>query len=621
MKKFVLYFLLLPILFYPQEKSKIIYRNETITINSNNIFEIQSLVSESRAISKSKNTEEYSIHLPFDSFNEISNIKGSTLIVKTNKKKTLNPYSIATIDAEQKNIFKSDNKYKYFVLPDVEDNSIIEYSYKNKLKEPHFLSYFRFQNFIKTESSKLQIIFDSSVEIGYKIFGNHQEKIVFTKTKDGNKDIYTWEAKDIPEFEREEAMPSLLYSTPHIIYYIKSYQKDNKKETLLGTPELLYKWYYSLMKNINKTDETELKNKALELTKDKSTDFEKAKSIFQWVQQNLHYVAFEDGMGGFIPREAADVFQKGYGDCKDMANILNQMLQYVNINSHKAWIGTRLKPYTYAEVPTPQVDNHMITNVVIDGTSYFLDATDKFCPFPYPTAMIQGKEALIGISETEYKIEVVPEVASTKNKIAVSMKLNLDKNDIIGNAVAAISGLNKSELLNLLSVYNQKENEIWKKTIIVNNEKIQLETKELQKNDYQELPSKADFKLKLENAVKDVNGKLLIKPLLILPLKESDIDIEKRKMPIENDFTYFYDITYDYELPLGFKIEFLPENVKVENDLASFEIQYKVVKNTINITQKVTLKKLLLETKDFISWNNFIKNLKKQYNQSIILTK
>jgi hypothetical protein len=606
---------------FSQEKSKIVYSNETVVINSGKTLEIEIFNNERRAISKSKNTQEYTIRIPFDSFNEISNIKGSTFINKTNKRVDLSSSSIGTFNAEYENIYKSDNKFKYFVLPKVEDNSIIEFSYKNKLKQPRFLSTFQFQNPIKTETTKLQIRCQPNIEIGYKIFGNYQDKIVFTKATEANLDIYTWEAKDIPEFEGEEDMPSALYFKPHIIYYIKSYEKEGKKEELLGTPEKLYQWYYSLIKDINKTDQTDLKNKTLELIKDKSSDFEKAKVIYQWIQQNVHYVAFEDGMGGFVPREASDIYQKLYGDCKDMANLLNEMLKYAKLDSNLTWIGTRSKPYKYEEVPTPQVDNHMIATVIIEGKSYFLDATDKFCPFTFPSAMIQGKEALIGKSENEFKIVMVPEVEFSKNKINVFMKLNLENNHIVGIANTMVSGFKKSYLLNNLSAYNQKENEIWKNIITANNQKIQLEIQELQKNDYQDLPSIANFKLKLEDGLKDVNGKLLLKPILLPVLKENLIDIQKRKFSIENDFAYLYEIQYQYELPIDYKVEYLPENAKVENDLGSFDIQYKVQKNTITVIQKIESKKLLLESNDFVLWNSFIKALTKQYNQSIILSK
>jgi len=127
MKKYLLLFLC-SLQLCSQEKSKIIYSTETVSINSGKTLEIETSVTESRAISKSKNTQEYSIRIPFNSFNEISNIKGSTFITRTSKKEALSSSSISTYDAEYENVYKSDNKFKFFVLPKVEANSVIEYS-------------------------------------------------------------------------------------------------------------------------------------------------------------------------------------------------------------------------------------------------------------------------------------------------------------------------------------------------------------------------------------------------------------------------------------------------------------------------------------------------------------
>jgi hypothetical protein len=98
---------------FSQEKSKIIFSNETVTISAEDKLEISTLVSEKRAISKSKNTDEYSVRIPFDSFSEVTNIKGSTFIVSSNKTENLSYTSIGTYDAKNENIYKSDNKYKF----------------------------------------------------------------------------------------------------------------------------------------------------------------------------------------------------------------------------------------------------------------------------------------------------------------------------------------------------------------------------------------------------------------------------------------------------------------------------------------------------------------------------
>ncbi|SEP91904.1 DUF3857 domain-containing transglutaminase family protein [Flavobacterium urocaniciphilum] len=605
---------------YAQEKSQVIYKNEIVTISNKNSLEIESYFTESRLITKSKNQYEYVISVPYNSFNEISEIKGSTLIQKSNKKHTLYSSSIREFDAEEENIFKSDTKIKQFLLPFVEDNSVIEYSFKNKIKQPRFLSVFRFQNPLKTQSSKLTIHCDSNVELGFKVFGEHQDKIVFTKSTNGNIDTYTWLAKEVPEFELEEDMPNALYVQPHIIYYIKKYNNKGQTEELLENASNLYSWYYTLVKNINKKDQTALKNATLNIIKDKASDLEKAQAIYYWVQQNLHYVAFEDGMGGFIPREAADVHSKLYGDCKDMANLLNEMFRYANLKSNLTWIGTRLKPYTYEEVPTPQVDNHMITHLEIDGKSYFLDATDKFCSFFLPTSHIQGKEALIGNDE-KFNIKKVPVVESSENSTSMTFDLKIEDKSVKGLATVYTNGYSKSELLNILSNFPQKQKEIWKSIINATNSKINLEPIEFATNEYKNTPSKATFNLQLEDAVKDINGKLLVKPIIVFPLKDTQIDIEKRKYPVESEYNQLYKLEYQYEIPTDYKVEFLPENSKNESDVASFEIQYKVQNNLLLVSQKVTTKKLLIEKSDFEKWNAFLKLLNKQYNQSIILTK
>ncbi len=616
-----LVFLIFTSINWAQEKSKILYSKEILRISSGKNLEIESEVLESRWIAKSNNTQDYSIRTGFDSFSDVFGIKGFTINEKSDKKSNLSSMDISLHDAEDSNIFKSDSKYYYFMLPNVEDNSTITYSYKNRYKQPRLLSSFHFQNQLATENAMFQIKCLPSISIGYKLFGNFQDKIIFSKTKEDEFDVYTWEAKDLPAFESEAGMPNYKYFLPHLIYYVKDYEIKGIKNTLLNTPNELYKWYFELVKDINKKDETALKNKSLELIKDKKTDFEKAKTIYQWIQQNLHYVAFENGMGGFVPREAGDIFEKRYGDCKDMANILNQMLRYAKLDAHLTWVGTRSKPYTYIDVPTPIVDNHMITNVLLDGKSYFLDGTDKFCPFGFPSSMIQGKEALIGKSENDFKIEKITEVPANLNVIDIKMKLSLQNNDVIGTADALISGLPKSDFLNRISANNQKELVILKDIIASNNKKINLEVIAFTKNDYQDSPSKIEYSLKFENVIKDINSKTLLKPLLLFPLKELAIDIESRKLSIENDFAYQYDISYEYEIPEGSKIEFLPENAKTENELGAFEIQYKVLNNKINVTQKIISKKLMLQTKDFNLWNVFIKSLNKQYNQSIILTK
>ena len=620
MKAFYLLFTLLTISnLNAQEKSKYIHRFETVNFDVSGDLKVESLIEEKKYIPKSKLLKDYSEEIHFNNFEEITDIKGFTYNKKENKKTKLSSFSIFVEEANPQNVFHSDYKVKRFIFPNVEDDSEVEYSYKTKYKYPQFLSFFRFQDELKMEKSRIKIICSRDVEIGYKLFGNHQDKIKFSETEEDGKKIYTWETENLPDFEFERSMPNYSYFVPHLIYYVKSYTNKGVKKELLGTTKKLHAWYKELNKDINKTDQNELKNKTLELIKNKTTDFEKAKVIYNWVQENLQYVAFEHGFGGFIPRNASEVFSKKYGDCKDMANLMIEMLKYAGINSNFTWIGTRHKPYTYEECPAPQVDNHAITSVLIDGKRYFLDATDKFCVFPFPTDMIQGKEALISLSETDFVVEKVPIIEAEQNKIKVNLNLNVEQNSVAGNITSVYFGYNKSNLANVLANHSTKEKEIWKDFIVDSNEKIILDNLQTFRNDYNEKPAQAISNLKLENWIKETSGIYLLKPILLFPLKESTIDTEKRKLPIQKDHTYFYDINYTYSIPDHLKIDFIPKDAKFSNDLMDFEIIYKTVSNQIFVSQKIKSKTLLINQNDFEKWNQSIQELNKNYNQSIIL--
>lgn len=79
---------------------------------------------------------------------------------------------------------------------------------------------------------------------------------------------------------------------------------------------------------------------------------QQATIIYRWVQQRIHYVAFEDGMNGLVPAAASEVCRTRYGDCKGMSNLLHTLLRARGLDAHLSWVGTRMLPYNYSELPT-----------------------------------------------------------------------------------------------------------------------------------------------------------------------------------------------------------------------------------------------------------------------------
>jgi hypothetical protein len=551
------------------------------------------------------------------SFEDVTDIEAFSVSPRKKKEKVKN---IMTEDVEIEDIFYHDMKFKYYFFPSLEEGSETYTSFRKEFRQPHFLDAFYFRDGLDVKNAKLELKVSKNVEIGYVLQGADIDKIQFTTTPDGEFTKYTWQMLDSKPDESFSDAPSRSYYSPHLIFYIKNYKTEKGTQDVVGSIENLYKFYYQTVKDINKKDQTALQHFTLDLIKNINSDFEKTRAIFNYVQSKVNYVAFEDGMGGFIPREAADVFNKKYGDCKDMANLLNEMLKYAGVESYTACIGTRHNNYTYEKVPTPIVDNHMIAVAKINGEYIFLDATGQFTLFPGFTAFIQGKQALLKVDEKNYKIVQVPIIAADENNTNGKMAIAFDGGKLTGTADFRLTGYTKSQFngyyKSTIDKTDMLKNYLARFINSINTSNIQIAHDDLTQD---ALEIKYDFSL--DKWVKTAGEQLIFKPVLFFPFSDSRIDTEKRKVPLEFQFNKSFDFEYEIAVPEGYKVEFIPGNFNLKTDLIEADMQYTAGGNKIIVRQKIATNVLLLEKAQFDAWNAAIKSITKQYNQNIIFTK
>jgi transglutaminase-like putative cysteine protease len=149
-----------------------------------------------------------------------------------------------------------------------------------------------------------------------------------------------------------------------------------------------YAWYRYILKDLS-NNETVIKAKADDIVAGKTDDMDKVKSIFYWVQNNIRYIAFEDGIAGFLPDKAEEVLRKKYGDCKGMANLTKELLKSQGFDARLCWLGTNHIAYDYS-TPSLAVDNHMICALIYKG-KIILDATEDYLSMNDYAERIQGR--------------------------------------------------------------------------------------------------------------------------------------------------------------------------------------------------------------------------------------
>lgn len=560
--------------------------------------------------------------LSFSSFYEMEDIKAASYIYDGKRYEEFKVEDFKEKD-DLNSSFYDDTKSINFIYPNLNKGAKTVLKYTQKIKNPRFLNSFFFGNFYPIIQNKFTLVADKNIEFVFQEFNTDSIPIVFNKKENRKNTTYTWEIANTDEFEFEQGSPNFKNMIPHIIPRISSYTIDNQKKNVLNSVSDLYEWYYSLVKDINKKeDNEELVQLVKELTKNKENDLEKVKAIYYWTQENIKYIAFEYALGGFIPREANDVFNKKYGDCKDNSSILYKMLEIAGIKGNLTWIGTREIPYDYNEVPTPLVDNHMILSYEYEGANYFLDATGRYTSIEYPTAFIQGKEALVSKGATSFEIKKVPVMNPEYNSFIDHSTIRFNGDKVEGKSTTEISGYIKSDYFYQLEkkTTDIKIIEYYNSNFEKGNNSFLIENlTETNKYDYVKNLI-LNYNFSITNHAKTLGNEIFVNLNLnkdLIPLKTK----ENRKNPIEYKYKNHYEYHTTMDIPDGYTVTYLPHNTELSNDFIATNITYELTGEQIRYKHIITLNALKLDVNAQKTVNQLIDQIEKDYQEVVVLKK
>lgn len=560
--------------------------------------------------------------IPTNSFVEVdeSDINAYTLIPKGKKYEKKKVENIELKDDVSETNFYDDQKSYQFMYPSLQQGSIINLEYTQKYNEPKFMGSFYYSSHIPSLNNELIINVEKGINIKYKILNGEGFNIEFTKEEKKNSTIYKWKSVNLNALKDYDNAPNFRYYEPHIIFYITDYEIDGKVKKVLGTPKELYNWYYSLKKNVNKTEDARLKVITDSLTSGVTDEMEKVKKIFYWIQDNISYVAFEDGYGGFIPREAGLVYARKFGDCKDMSSITNEMLRIAGIKSYLTWIGSRDIPYTYTDVPTPSVDNHMITAYQDKQKKWhFLDATGKKASIDLHTSFIQSKQALIGISADSFLLVTVPTYDTNINQSIDTITIDIKGKIITGKGKARLSGYNGLNYTYRTEHMNKEDKEdYFYKYFTKGNNKVKFS--DIHISEAVRKPLDITYTFELPDYIRINQDEMYINLNL-----DNNIGLETiekdRKIPVEFiNKTKFSNVTV-LNIPDGYKLDYVPENVTFGNEIAGYSSIYKIVGNKIILTSDFYINTLILKSTDFEKYNKVLTERIKTNKQIVSLIK
>jgi hypothetical protein len=513
--------------------------------------------------------------------------------------------------------FTSDSRYKIFGHTFRSSGETIEFKTEKSIFDIMYFTSIYFHEFFPIKNRRIEIDVPNWLDIEFKEMNFEGYGIIkeIVRGKKSYKIIYTLENL-IPIIKQENA-PGLSHTLPHLLVISKSFTQDDFKTNILETIQDQYSWYKMLVDQVEVQPET-FKNKVNELTSGLSTDKEKIKAIYYWIQDNIKYLAYEEGLAGFRPAPAKEVFIKRYGDCKGMANLSKEMLKLAGFDARLSWIGTKLIAYDYS-TPSLAVDNHMICTVFLNGDTIFIDGTEKYSSIYLNGDRIQGKQVLIE-NGNSYILSRIPEFSCDSNLFKEKRNVEINGVNLIGTTQLEYNGESKKHILNN---YHRLKSE--------NKTAALREFLSSSKNEI--ILNESNSDLNVRDGKLGFNNEFIAKNAVILLDNEIYIDLNQHEPnPVfKFDSTRLFSYVFDWKvlnkkeiilkLPSGYKIKHLPKPVDITHEDFSIKLEYVVLNDEILYRYEFGIPNGIIHKRHFKEWNEAISELDQFCMDQIVLIK
>ena len=590
-----------------------------IDFNKNDSVFMRS-TSEREVIYIDKNAARYSEKSVSSShFYKLSGLEASVLLPSSEKKyKTVKIKKFETEKSLSTDVFYDGSEHTKFVLSDLREGAKSVIKETRTLNVPELMPSHYLGSYTNTEFQELKLTVHKDIKLRFHFYNGFDTLTSYTKTEKGNYITHIWQASDLKPVKTEGSAPTVKSYIPHIYPVIQSYTLNGKTVPVLRDINDLYAWYETLLSKSVIEDDSNLIAIVDSLVKGVSTEEEKVKEIFDWVQKNIKYVAYEEGLGGFVPRPPQLVFQRKYGDCKDVSFLQVYMAKKAGLMKvYPAWVGTRDLPYSYEELAAPGCDNHMIAVYERSANDFVvLDATGTYSSYGFPSAFIQGKEVLVHRQGEGFTIMKVEAVSSDRSTVVDEVSLSIDGANLKGKGKVTFTGFVFTDMLyRLTDADSTRKMNYLKSYLEKGSNKFFFSLDSIQNIPHQ----KGDvyYSFSVGDYVRSNNDELYVNLNLSKLLASEKID-KDRTLPIEASYQQVFE--YKFKLnTTGYTVNYIPQNASFTHDKFGFDVSYKQTGDEVVYNIKVVFNYLLLNPEDFKDFNEMIKKLNKAYKEVLVL--
>ncbi len=434
------------------------------------------------------------------------------------------------------------------------------------------------------------------------------------------KQLYRFQIHDVAAINTEAYSPEAAQIVPRVLV-------ASNKFTLEGVEAEVEDWtdfgkwmYRDLIADTHDVPESTVKT-IKNLVKDEVSAIDKAKKIYQYVQDKVRYISVQVGIGGWKPFNASQVDKLGYGDCKALTNYTMALLNAVGVESHYTIVYANGSQRNIEKDFSAMQGNHAILNIPQkEGEDIWLECTSQKSPFGFIGNFTDDRDVLV-ITPEGGKIKHTKQYKTKENSQVQTGCYTLSSWGDIAVTLEVNSKGTAYDDKYYLESYTPRDKDIaYKKRLHFINT---IDFQELSiTNDKAAITFKEVLKFTAKNYAKKAGSRLLFRANAVNQNKYIPKHDNERRLPVVVKRGYLQEDDFVIKIPENYQVESVPKAVHIENKFGSYSMHI-AQKNTLELTYKrlFILKDGVYPKEDYKAFRDFWKHISKQDAAKIVIVK
>lgn len=416
----------------------------------------------------------------------------------------------------------------------------------------------------------------------------------------------SWSVKNLPAFKQEPYAPAPDNYRTYVKIAPEQFSYYRAKGKFSNWDEL-GKWIYTdLVKSRQELSPVviaEMKN----LVQGLSADREKAKKIYEYMQQKTRYISVQIGLGGFQPMFAKDVDRLGYGDCKALVSYMQSLLKAVDIPSYYCVVyAGRFKQNMDPEFASMDQGNHVILCLPLAKDTTWLECTSQTVPFGFLGDFTDDRTVL-ACTEDGGKLLRTPVLTAQMNEVKREANLKIDQaGNISGTMNTSFKGAQYDTYESIIRKPLTDQISSLKDFYDVDN--IDFEQVKISQKKTEQPETNEQLSIKIAAYVPKNQQAAYLVPNAFNRMS-STRSVSDRKLPVHINRGYTEQDELTYHLPDGYQVDYQPRDTELKSPFGTFNSRITQKGNELLYSRKFVLNSGSHAAKDYAAFAEFMNQI------------